>query len=271
MFREAKGSIFVGDYAVEVYLPYGYMGKAYRGFEYYSIIGSNVRFFGVGMMRIFSNEKELENPLSVETIPLGIPMLITSAPSNIDVRDVQYTKNGPIRRCIVLLYYKDDQFMTTTECIKSSNNVMIIMNQLEGGKLDYFPPDAMVQLFQDVQSYNNVKLRIPTEEEEIFVAERYRDPANHNKKARLSETMDPDKLISYNMRQEGMNTSTYQAWTNEDINTSLIVSSNRHKKGITDKIGPMEAIVRGLDMSEYAKARDNRIASEKEYQEKHRG
>ena len=108
MFRQVDNSIYVNTFALEVYLPFDYMGKAYRGYEYYSLIGSNVRYFAVGMMRPFNTEKELENPISVKCYPLGMPMRIDSSPSSIDIHEIQFTKNGPIRKCIVLTYYKGD-------------------------------------------------------------------------------------------------------------------------------------------------------------------
>lgn len=260
MFREKDDTVVVDYYAVEVYLPYDYMGKSYRGYEYYSIVGSHVRFFAVGMMRTFNSKQEYEKDHNtLPCYPLGIPMLITSAPSQIDVMNVQFSKTGPIRKCVVLTYFKNDLFMTTRQSIKSSNNVMIIMNQLESGKYDFFPPEAMVTLLQDAQSMNNVKLRIPTEEEEIFVAERYRDPSKKYQKARFSENPDTDQLASYNLRQESMDMSTYQAWTSEDINKSLVVSANRAEAGISDEPTIMEMIVTGQDMFGVAEARDERL------------
>lgn len=268
MFRESSGNVFITSYALELYLPYDYMGKSYRGYEYYSLLGTEVRFYGVGMMRAFKDQKELDgNPLNVKCYPLAVPMLLNSAPSEIDVRDVQYSKTGPLRRCIVLTYYKDDKFLTSMECIKSPNNVMIVLNQMEGGKFAFLSPDNMVQLLQDAQSYNGVKLRVPTEEEEIFVAERYRDPANRGKKARFSDNPDPDNLVSYSLRADAQLSTTYQAWTNEDINTSLIVSANRHDAGIIDEPTTMERVVRGFDMSGLSKERDERIEKQRKHME----
>ena len=53
MFRQANNATYVDSFAMEVYLPFEYMGKAYQGYEYYALIGSNVRFYGIGMMRFF--------------------------------------------------------------------------------------------------------------------------------------------------------------------------------------------------------------------------
>lgn len=258
MFRQANNATYVDSFALEVYLPFDYMGKAYRGYEYYTLIGSNVRFYAVGMMRFFNNDKELQNPNSVKCYPLGIPMRIESSPSSIDIRDVQFTKNGPIRKCIVLTYYKGDAFMTTNDSIQSSNNMMILLSLLESGKLAFFPPDAMVQLLADCEKYNNIKLRVPSEEEEIFIAERYRNPANHYKKARLSTNVDSDNLTAYNIRQDTMQTSTYQAWIGEDISSSLIVSANRHESGVIDDPTIMERIVRNMDMTDVINDRNKR-------------
>ena len=258
MFRQVDNSIYVNTFALEVYLPFDYMGKAYRGYEYYSLIGSNVRYFAVGMMRPFHTEKELENPISVKCYPLGMPMRIDSSPSSIDIREIQFTKNGPIRKCIVLTYYKGDAFVTDINSVQTSNNMMILLSLLESGKLAFFPPDAMVQVLSDCEKYNKIKLRVPSEEEEIFIAERYRNPENHYKKARLSSTDNPDNLVSYNMRQDTMQTSTYQAWIGEDISTSLIVSANRHDSGIVDDPTIMERVVRNMDMTDIIDDRNKR-------------
>lgn len=262
MFRSMNNAIYVDTYALDVFLPYDYLSKSYRGYDYYSLVGSKVRFFAVGNMRAYKTKKEMDDPLSVQTYPLGIPLQITSCPSEIDTRDVRFTKGGPIRRCIVLTYYKDDVFMESQDCIKNHSNVMIVLARQEGGKLDHFPPDAAIELLQDAQSMNNIKLRIPSEAEEIFVAERYRNPANPNQKARFADNMNPDKVVTYNMRQESMQTSTYQALTNEDINTSLIVSVNRKNDGVVDDPTLMEMIVRGMDMSDVIDERDKRLATE---------
>ena len=40
MFRESGGNVFITSYALELYLPYDYMGKSYRGYEYYSLLGT---------------------------------------------------------------------------------------------------------------------------------------------------------------------------------------------------------------------------------------
>ena len=260
MFRQANNATYVNTFALEVYLPSEYMGKAYRGYEYYSLVGSNVRFFAVGMMRTFNNEKELNNPNSVKCYPLGVPMRIESSPSSIDVREIQFTKNGPIRKVIVLTYYKGDAFIIDNNSIQSSNNMMILLSLLEGGKLSFFPPDAMVQLLADCEKFNKINLRVPSEEEEIFIAERYRNPANHYKKARLSSNVDSDTLTAYNIRQDTMQTSTYQAWIGEDISSSLIVSANRHADGVVDNPTIMERIVRNMDMNDIIEDRDKRYA-----------
>lgn len=267
MFRESGNSIYVDVYALDVYLPYDYLDKAYRGISYYSIVGSKVRYFAVGNMRAYKNQKEMESPLTAKTHPLGFPMIIMSEPSETNVKEVQFVNGGPIRRCIVLTYYKDDVFVENVNCIAQAENAMIILSRLEGGKMDHFGPEVSIGVFQDVQSMNKISFRIPSEEEEIFIAERYRNPNKHSQKARFADsTTADDRFVSYNMRQEAMKTTTYQALTHEDINTSLIASINRKNDGIIDDPTIMERVVRGLDMSDLIKERDEREASEENLQ-----
>lgn len=264
MFIKKDKSIYVDCHAMEVYLPYDYLEKAYRGNSYYSLIGSKVRFFAVGNMRFFKSEKEMEDVVSIPTYTLGFPMFIVSEPSDIDTREVQFVKGGVIRKCIVLTYYKNDVFVDNVNCISNSDAVMIVMARLEGGKLDHIPPEHAIGIFQDVQTMNRVALRIPTEEEEIFIAERYRNPNNHSQKARFNDKADPDRLVSYNMRQDAMKDTTYQALTHEDINTSLITSINRKNDGIIDEPTVMEKVVMGKDLSADIEERDRTIDQNRE-------
>lgn len=262
MFRMANNKIYIDCYGLEVYLPYDYLTAGYRGTQCYQVVGTKVKFYGIGNMKAFKDKKEMDNSLSVTASPLGIPMIITSCPSEIDTREVQFVKNGVVRKCIVLTYYKDDVFADNTNLVQSLNHVMILMNRLEGGKLDHIVPDVAVQILQDAQRMNKVKLRIPTEEEEVFIAERYRNPDKQAQKARMGGASDPDKIVSYNMRQDAMKTTTYQALTHEDINTALIVSANRYNDGTINDPTIMERIVRGMDLSDLIEERDRRLEKE---------
>ena len=257
--------IYVNSYALEIYLPADYMDKAYRGTPFYSLIGTQVKFFGVGNMRFYQNEKEMSTPSKVTTYPLGFPMIITSEPTEIDIRNVRFTANGPERKCIVLTYYKDDKLMATTKCIINSAHVMMWIARLEGGKLDHLSPETTVSIHSDVQKLNKASLKIPTELEEILIAERYRDPNDRSRKARFSNADDKnsDRYVSLNYREEAMKTSTYQATMYEDFNTALISSINRKNHGITDDPTIMERVVRGMDLNDLIQERDE-LAQESE-------
>lgn len=261
IFRQQGNSIFVACYGLEVYLPYDYLNKEYRGTSYYSIVGDKVRYYALGNMRPSETKADMEKPFG-NVYTLGFPMIITSEPTEIDIRDVQFVRGGVSRKCIVLTFYKDDLFVENVDCIAASNNIMILMNRLEGGKLDHVLPSEAVQIFRDCQEMNKANLRIPSEEEEIFIAERYRDPEHPSRRARFSDSLSKDKILSYNMRQEAMQTTTYQALTHEDINTSLITSINRKKSGIRDQATIMERLVRGLPMDDLIEDRDKRLAEE---------
>ena len=263
-FKVQNDVAYVDAYAMELYLPYDYLEKAYRGTRYYELAGNKVRFYCVGNMRFFQNAKEMETPNKIKSYVIGVPMIVTGIPSEIDTRDIMLSANGVLRKSIVLTFYRNDIFIENMNCLQTSNNVMILMNRIESGRLDHVLPDDAAQILQDVQTMNKAKLRIPSEEEELMIAERYRDPSNHMKKARMheGEITDPDDLVSLNMRQEAQAATTYQAIVHEDMNTSLITSVNRFDKGIVDEVSPMEAVVRGMDMSKWIDERDDRLAKE---------
>lgn len=248
---------YVGCYCMEVYLPVDYGEKAYRGQNYYEVAGTRVRYFGVGNMRFYQTEKEMTNPTSIKVYTLGLPVIITSIPTEIDVRDIVFIKGGRSRKCIVLTFYQDDIFIENMNVIQSNANVMIMLSRIEGGKLDHVMPDEAAEMLQDCQRMNKLKLKIPSEEEEMMIAERYRI-AGTMKRARMGNPENMDDITSLNMRQEGMAGSTYQAFSNEDINTSLISSVNRKRDGIVDAPTFMERIVRGMDVSDLIAERDKR-------------
>ena len=248
--------MLVDCYTLEVYLPHEYTTSTYRGTPYYAVLGTRIKYLAVGNMRFFKTQKEVDNPENVKSYPLGIPMLIMSEPSEIEVRDIRLSKGGKLRKCVVLTYKKGDAFMVNSETIKSSDAMMMLLFRLEQGKLDHLPPEVVVQILRDCETMNGISLRIPSEEMEIFVAERYRDPSHPSRKYRFhTENVDQDNMISHNMRTDAIQGTTYQAVMHEDINNALIASINRHDSGIIDEPTTMEAVVRGLDM-EKLKAED---------------
>lgn len=263
-FRLDKEKAYVDAYAMEYYIPHHMIDKMYRGYKYYELAGTKVKFFGVGNMRFFSSEKEMEDPFSIKVHTLGIPMMLTCEPDTIEVRDIKFTKGGKPRKSVVLTFYRGSVFVDNLNLLQNGNNIMVLMTLIESGKLDNVLPDEAAEIFRDVQVMNKAKLRIPPEEEEIMISERYRDATNHMKKARYHEGKfsSPDEIVSLNMRQEAMKSTTYQAITHEDINTSLISSVNRKRAGIVDEPTPSEAVVRNIpsELDRMTRERDERNA-----------
>lgn len=251
-FKFDNEKLLVDCFAVELYLPAEYADSAYRGNPYYSVLGTKVKFFGVGNFRFFNNDKEMEHPEKIPCYPFGIPMIITSEPMEVDVRDVKFTESGPARHCLILTYTKGDAFLTNKEVIKDTDPVMMYLSRLEQGKLDHIPPEVAVSILQDAEYMNGLSLRIPSEEEELFVATRYRDPDHPGREYRYhTGNLETDRIISRNMRTDAHQTSTFQAVMHEDISVGLITSTNRHRRGERNQVNSFEALIRGFDMESY--------------------
>lgn len=251
IFRTVNEQILVDTYAVDVFIPAEYLGSEYRGTSYYSIIGNQVRYFAVANFRVYHTEKQFKDPLSVLTYPLGIPMTILCKPSEIDTREVKFTVNGPIRKCIVLTFYKNDEFISNVKGIANGNHVMMLLWRLSGGKLTHIPPTVVAQMVPDAEKMNKVNLRISPEELEMYISERYRNPNNPSQKLRFSSAdLDSDKEVSYRVRDEVMKSNTYQAVTHEDPNNALIVSTNRARRGEYNEPTIAERIVRGMSIDD---------------------
>lgn len=251
-FRIEKERFLVNCYAVELYLPAEYADSGYRGTPFYSVLGTKIKFMGVGNFRFFNSEKEMEHPEELPCYPFGIPMIITTEPMEVDIRDVKFSKTGPERHCLVLTYTKGDPFILNKEVIKNSDPLMMYLARLEQGKLDHLPPDVAVEILQDCERMNGLSLRIPSEEEEIFTSFAYRDPDNPGRAYRYhTGNLDPDRMVSYNTRTLAHQTSTFQAVMGEDISNGLIASSNRHQRGEVNQVGMFESLITGRDMSKY--------------------
>lgn len=255
MLKKVNTQMLVDTFAMQVYLPADYAGSGYRALSYYSVLGSRVKYFAVGNMRFFKNQKELDDPESVPCHQLALPTLILSEPTSIDIEEIKLSKGGRPRKCIILTYMRDDLFIVNTECIVNSDITMMLLSRLEMGKLDHLSPEVVVSATRDCERINKINLRIPSEELEIFIAERYRDPAHPSRAYRYhTGAVDPDDMVSRSMRVDAMQSTTYQGLTHEDVNSALITASNRKMSGVIDDIMPMEAIVRGLDMEDLKKS-----------------
>lgn len=240
IFKKSGTSIVVDVPIVEVYLPFEYSSK-----DLYQVVGENARYFGVANFKAFDKESQLEHRETVKTIPLGIAAFLEARPSETDVADVQFVKNGIYRKCIILRFFKNDMFVVNSDIIKSGDNVSIVMNLLENGKLDNIPASCVATVIKHAQKINGVNLRLPEEYLRALVAERYRDPERLSRKIRFSEHPNSDTVLSVTSREDAMLSSTFQGITFEDISTSILVACNRKAAGIEEEETIMEKIIKG--------------------------
>lgn len=250
-FRTDKNSILVDVPIIEVYIPYEYMTTSPPGTsnKYYEVLGENVRYYGIANFKVFMSEKEHQEKIEdVLTYPMGIPTMLIAHPTETTVKEMRFNKNYPYEKMIVLTFNKGDAFIVNTNTIKSADNVSGLMSRFEAGKLTNIPPAMTDEVIEFGQEINNIKLKLPSEMIEAFSAERYRDPNNPAQKLRFSKASDDtiaNKVVSYNMREEAMQSTTYQGISFEDINSSIITATNRKNAGIVDDATIMEKIIRG--------------------------
>ena len=240
MIKEVDNKMIVDVPIMEIYLPAEYKD---RGLYYMK--GPLVEFYGVCNMKTFNKEEDLEHREAVKTIPIGIALMITSNPSEIDIGEVKFSPSSPLRKCVILRYYKNDELMTNTSCIIASDNVGNLLTLLENGKLDYIPVKYIRDIVDRAEIINKTNLRLSLEAKDAMIIECYRDPHNINKSLRHSKNSNEDLISSPTSREESMLSSTYQAFTFEDINSSLLAAVNRAKAGVEEEPTVMERIIRG--------------------------
>lgn len=240
MIKEVDNKMIVDVPIMEIYLPIEYKD---RGLYYMK--GPLVEFYGVCNMKAFNKEEELKHREAVKTIPIGIALMITSNPSEIDIGEVKFSPSSPLRKCVILRYYKNDELMTNTSCIIASDNVGNLLTLLENGKLDYIPVKYIRDIVDRAEIINKTNLRLSLEAKDAMIIECYRDPHNINKSLRHSKNSNEDLISSPTSREESMLSSTYQAFTFEDINSSLLAAVNRAKAGVEEEPTVMERIIRG--------------------------
>lgn len=240
MIKEVDNKMIVDVPILEIYLPVEYKD---RGLYYMK--GPLVEFFGVCNMKTFKTEDELEHRESVKTVPVGLALMITSNPTEIDIETVKFSPTSPQRKCVILRYYKNDELMTNTSCIISSDNVGNFVTLLENGKLDFIPVKYIRDILDRSERINKTNLRLSLEAKDAMIIECYRDPHNINRSLRHAKNRDSDVVLSPTSREESMLSSTYQAFTFEDINSSLLASVNRARAGVVEEPTVMERIIRG--------------------------
>ena len=251
--KNVNGQIVVDCYTMCVALPFEYTESSYRSTPYYSMLGTKVKFLGVGMMAFFKNEEEVRAIDRATWHPLTIPMLITGEPNLIETKEIAFAPGAKARKCQLLFYNKGDPFMVTDEAIAESDAMMMVLSRLNQGKLDFLMPEVVTELLADAQSLNGVNLRIPSEELETFVGKRYRDPSNPDREYRFHRgKVDPNRMIAYNTRTEMHKGSTYSALFGEDVQQGMLNAIVRNDAGVRDRANLMEKVIRGMDMDDEA-------------------
>lgn len=240
MFKLNGESIIVTAPILEVYLP-----EDYAASELYSVVGEYTKWFAIANFKVFKNEAQLEHRDEVPTRPIGRATNILSKPSETDIGEVTFVKGGDARKCIILRFYMNDVFCVDRNVIKSADNVAIMMQRLESGKLDNIPPRIVKNVINVSQGINGINLRLPDEHMDAMIAERYRDPKNKNRKLRFSTGDNKDRVVSVTPREDAVTSTTFQAFTFEDVNNSIIAACNRKDAGIQDEATIMEKIIRG--------------------------
>lgn len=239
MFKMKGDSILVNAPVLEVYLP-----EDYASTGLYSVIGTNAKWFAIANFKVFKTEAQLEHRDTVPTHPLGIASYILSKPSETDIDNVMFVKDGVERKCIILRFFVGDVFCVDRNLIKSADNVATLMNRLESGKLDNIPPRIVKDIIKLAEDVNGVNLVLPDSHIDALVAERYRDPENYSRKLRFASG-ESNKVVSVNPREDAMMSTTFQGITFENINSAIIVACNRKNAGIKDEETIMEKIIRG--------------------------
>lgn len=240
MLKVVDNKMIVTAPILEVYLPFEYVTKGL-----YSMKGEFIDFFAVCNIKAFKNETELEHREAVKTIPVGLCIMITSNPSELDVAEVKFSPESPFRKCQILRYYKDDEFAVNTSCISQAGNVSSFMDMLENGKLDFIPVRFIRDIIDRAEKINRMDLRLSSEAKDALIAESYRDPNNIHRGLRFAKDKNSEKVLSVTAREDAILSSTYQAFTFEDVNSSLIASVNRAKAGVKEEPTVMEQIIRG--------------------------
>lgn len=244
-FIQDGNSIKVNCPLLEVYVPDEYMDNGS-----YEVVGQDSKWFGIGNYKAFQSESELDHRDRIPTYPIGIAAFITSRPSERDVGDIQFTKGGIARPCIIMRFYKGDLFMVNRNVIKMVENMSKLTQMLEAGKLDHVPPSVVSDLIQHNQEITNVSLRLPASYFDTIVVERYRDPNNPKHKLRhAKENNSEGKVVSITPREDAMTATTFQGFTFEDVNSSLIAGCNQSRKGEKSEPTIMEQLIRGEEIN----------------------
>lgn len=240
IFKITETQVLVDCPFLELYLDEEFINR-----ELVSIGSGDYNIFGVGNMRPFVTESQLAKRDDLPIYVFGMPLFFKTIPSEREILDVRIpTKDAPAKPQVVLRYKKGDVFITSIDLVKSSDNVEVMWNLVEDGKCEFLPYLVTPELLELVAPMNAAKNKVDISAVHTVCAERYVNPKNPQQKVRHMKEL-PSYVEAVNAREGAANSTSYAIISFEDINTGLLIASNRYNAGIIDKMSPIERALRG--------------------------
>lgn len=152
-------------------------------------------------------------------------------------------------RYTVLTYYNNAVLFTSSEIIRSVDNLSDFINMLTSGKLDIIEYSKLARMLQLCKYYNGVNFGTPAMYEEVIISDYYRDPKDVSRQARFAANDTNEKHFfarGITQREKVSFTSTFSGITFEDITSMLTMADNAKRENRKEVISDVEKVSLGM-------------------------
>ena len=239
ILKEENGQILYNGIKMELFIPDTFF-KSTLAEE----VGSSFYIFGA--LKSLHYTSKNDDRSKAKKAVLCYPMRFYTIPDEVDQEKLDMGDGE--QKYWVLTYYKNAVFMTTSEIIRSPDNLQYLINLMMGGKLDIVEYAKIPTMIQMCKYYNGVDFEVPAMYEQVMVADYYRSKNDITKPARFEAavTRDPHYYAKGISEREKVSfTSTFSGVTYEDIVAMLTMADNAKRSGKKEVISEVEKVSLG--------------------------
>lgn len=225
--------VFTKGYSLEACIPDDYFKKnlAEQVSDGYVVIGNFI-----------VNYKENEDSIPVKG-SFELPIKFHTLPDEVVKTKMDLGHGSELVH--VFRYYNQSVMISSSNIVKSPDNVEKLTIMAFEGKLDNMSYDRIPVMYNYGKLLNGVSLKVPSFYEEVVFSTTYRDVNDLNIEARYTAKSEGTRVIGLSSREKAPFVGTYSALTFEDKNSMLTLIHNRKVLGVEEKISDVEKYTLG--------------------------
>ena len=233
--KSIDGKIIYTGIKMEMMVPDEYFKTGFA-----EEIGTGYKIFGNLITYHYTDDKTERK--DAKKAFLYYPLMFFTEPDDVNIETLDINGKGE-EKYRVLTYHKNSVLMTSDEMIQDAGNMEYFVKMLMGGKFDIIKYSKIPKMMQLAKLYNNINFEVPAMYEEVMISDYYRDPNNIKRPARFAAAEEPENKFyakGITIREKVAFTSTFSAFTFEDINSMITMADNAKRENKKEIISEVE-------------------------------